>query len=176
MINLIDVEEVLKDAGYRCRVASFNPELLLFEDDSILGFVNLFETVKDLLDQWRDKQRLFIQRSSSALRSSTKKSWNCYAIFLCASPANIEQRQGLNDIEEDLSLIRKLVSDGVSTRRDIQRALLPILPIQNRTTSADIASPSLGERLENWPRSAILVLEGDGTPVDLIELLLEATE
>lgn len=174
MVNMIDVEAVLQEAGYRCKIAGYDPGVLLFEDDSILGFATLFESAADLLAQWREKQNTFIARTAAALRHSSTKSWNCYAVYLCSSPADDGLKPQLSDLEENLSLTRKLVADGLATSRDIQRALLPILPIQNQTSTSSIHSAGLGARLDSWPKAALLALEGDATATELIEILLDA--
>jgi hypothetical protein len=173
MINLLDVESALTEVGYRSRIAKFDPTTLLFEDDSILGFVSLFDTVEQLLENWKLKQNQFVSRMTVELRRSATKSWNCYAVFLTREEVDTHQRALLSDIEEDLSLTRKLVGDGLLTTRDIRRVLLPILPIQNRTSSTHLGSQSLSSRLQAWPRAALSALEGDGTPIDLVEFLFE---
>lgn len=165
MINLLDVESTLAQVGYRPRIAKFDSTILLFEDESILGFVSLFETVEQLLDNWKSKQNQFVSRMAVELRRSASKSWNCYAVFLALDEADPDQRALLSELEEDLSLTRKLVVDGLLTARDIPRALLPILPIQNRTSTTDLGSQALSSRLPAWPRTALLALEGDGTPI-----------
>jgi hypothetical protein len=170
---MIDVESILNTAGYRCRMSSYDPSVLLFEDDSILGFVSMFESPVELLDQWREKQATFIQKSATALRRSSMKSWNCYAIFMCSQPAGEKLRKSFAEVEEDLSLIRKIVADGVATQRDVQRAFLPILPIQNQALAIANATLDIAARLETWPKQALLALQGDASATDLVEILLD---
>jgi hypothetical protein len=171
---MVNLESTLNTAGYRCRTSAYDARVLLFEDESIFGFVASFESAAELLESWRDKQSTFIQRTAGALRRSSMKSWNCYAIFICFEDADDSMRKGLSEIEEDLSLTRKLVADGVATQRDIQRALLPILPIQNHALPAAKVILDLAARLDTWPESALLALQGDASPRDLVEILLDA--
>lgn len=171
---ITELESTLSAARYRCWTSSYDPSVLLFEDESILGFIGTFENAADLLDLWRDKQATFIQNSASALRRSSMKSWNCYAIFVCSQVAGEEDRKLFNEIEEDLSLTRKIVADGVVTQRDIQRAFLPILPIQNHALATTSAALDIAARLETWPKHALLALQGDASATDLVEILLDA--
>jgi hypothetical protein len=170
----LDIEAALKSAGYRCRMSQYDQDLLLFEDESIFGFVVLFDTVERLLETWKDKQTLFIQKNAGALRRANMKAWNCYAVFLCTETAPELQKPALVEIEEDLALTRKLIADGVATQRDVQRALLPILPIQNRAAPSGAIALDLSTRLESWSPQAIRALEGDATAAELLEVLWDA--
>jgi hypothetical protein len=80
----------------------------------------------------------------------------------------------MTDVEEDLSLTRKLVGDGVATLRDVQRVLLPILPIQNPTVAPSAGSLNLAARLEGWSSQAIRSLEGNASAAELIDILWDA--
>ena len=159
MLNSLDVEAVLRNADYHCWTAPYDPAILLFEDDSILGFVVLFETAEQLLSQWKEKQGQFIARMAVELRRSSRKSWNCYAVFLVNEKAEIEYQARLADLEEDLSLMRKLVSDHVSSSNDLYRVLMPILPIQNQISSTLLEQEGVSARLSSWPEDARRVLE-----------------
>jgi hypothetical protein len=170
MVSL-DIETVLRNGGYRCRMSPYDQDILLFEDDSIFGFVVLYDTVERLLATWKEKQTHFIQKNAGTLRRANMKAWNCYAVFLSSEIAHDEQRPSLADIEEDLSLTRKLVADGVSTQRDAQRALLPVLPIQNHAVPSSDLTLNLSTRLDSWSVQAVRALEGDATATELLEIL-----
>jgi hypothetical protein len=174
MLNALDVEAVFRDADYHCWAAPYDPTILLFEDDSILGFVVLFETAEQLLSQWKEKQGRFIARMSVELRRSSRKSWNCYAVFLANEKAETDHLALLADLEEDLSLTRKLVSDHVSSVSDLQRVLMPILPIQNQISSTLLEQEGVSSRLSSWPEDARRVLETGGSATEIVELLIEA--
>jgi hypothetical protein len=167
----IDLEIVLRGTGYRTRLSPYDPNILLFEDDAIFGFVALFDTPAQLLSLWRDKQALFIRKNAEALRRGSMKSWNCYAVFLCSGIAEEADRRIMAEVEEDLALTRKLVADGVTTLRDVQQALLPILPIQNHSAPSEETTLDLSARLDTWPTQAIRALEGKATAAELIEIL-----
>ena len=173
MVSL-DIETVLKNGGYRCRMSPYDQNILLFEDDSLFGFVVLYDNVDALLATWKSQQTYFIQRHASTLRRTNMKTWNCYAVFLSSESAQEEQKPALAEIEEDLSLTRKLVADGISTQRDAQRALLPILPIQNPAVASSDAALNLSARLDSWSIQAVRALEGDATATELLEILWDA--
>ena len=170
-----DIEATLRSNGYRCRLSQYDAEMLLFEDDAIFGFVVLFDTAPQLLSQWKGRQTTFIQKNAGALRRAHMKSWNCYAIYLSAEPAAEILSPALSDIEEDLALTRKIVADGISTARDVQRALLPILPIQNPSVTTATAASSLGTRLEGWLPPSLRALEGHASAEELLEILWDAS-
>lgn len=173
MINTFDIESVLTDASYRCTPAKYDPAVLLFEDDSIMGFVVFFETVEELLSQWKEKQGQFISRMAVELRRSSRKSWNCYAIFLTREKVPIGFAPRLSDLEEDLSLTRKLVGDDVSSVGAIFRVLMPILPLQQKPSINSVEQVPLSSRLPTWNENARKLLEGSGSGTDILEALLE---
>src|SRR5689334_10783681 len=102
----LDIEAALRNGGYRCRMSPYDQDILLFEDESIFGFVVLFDTVQRLLETWKGKQTLFIQKNAGALRRANMKAWNCYSLFLCTETAPEFQKAALVEIEEDLALTR----------------------------------------------------------------------
>lgn len=171
---LIDVESSLRNSGYKCRLSPYDADMLLFEDEAIFGFVAQFDNAAQLLASWRDKQSLFIQKSAGVLRRASMKSWNCYSVFFCSEIANEAHRRAMAEVEEDLALTRKLVADGVTTLRDVQRALLPILPIQNHAAPSGATTLNLASRLETWSPQAIRALEGNATAAELIDILWDA--
>jgi hypothetical protein len=152
-------------------MSPYDQDILLFEDDSLFGFVILYDNVNDLLSAWKSQQTYFIQRHASTLRRANMKTWNCYAVFLSSESAPDGQRAALAEIEEDLSLTRKLVADGISTQRDVQRALLPILPIQNPAVASSSTALDLSARLDSWSAHAVRALEGDATATEILEIL-----
>jgi hypothetical protein len=157
---VIDIETSLRSGGYRSRLSPYDSNMLLFEDEAIFGFAILFETATQLLDLWREKQALFIQKNAGALRRANMKSWNCYALFLCAEIADEMNKRAMTEIEEDLALTRKLVADGVTTLRDVQRALLPILPIQNHAVPSRAPTLNLASRWKHGhPKLFVLLKE-----------------
>lgn len=156
-------------------MSPYDPSMLLFEDEAIFGFVVLFDNPIELLESWRSKQALFIQKNSSTLKRAHMKSWNCYSVYLSTQPAPTSLKRFLAEIEEDLALTRKIVGDGIATQRDVQRALLSILPIQNHAVSASTAKVDLGSRLDGWSALALHALEGTTSAEDMLDILWDAS-
>ena len=169
-----DFDTVLHSNGYKSRLSSYDSSMLLFEDEAIFGFIVLFEHVDELLESWQFKQSLFIGRNATALKRARMKSWNCYSVYLSSQPCPAELRPLLSELEEDLALTRKIVGDDVATQRDLQRVLLPILPIQNHSVSASTATLDLASRLDGWSTSAVRALQ-TGSASDLLDILWETS-
>lgn len=166
-------ESMLKDAGFHCSAAPYDSTVLLFEDESIMGFVAFFESAEQLLDDWKDCQAKFIGKLAIPLRRAARKSWNCYAILLTRSPAPPALRPDLAILEEDLTLMRKLVGDGASSSESLQRILLPILPIRHQLSNPQMDQERPGARLKSWSDEARRLLEtNEASAVDLVEALL----
>jgi len=167
------VETTLKGAGFRCGAAPYDATVLLFEDESIMGFVASFETAEQLLEKWKEQQGQFIAKLAVPLRRAARKSWNCYAILLSRASAPPALRPELTSLEEDLTLTRKLVGDGISSDEDVERVLMPILPIRHQLANPQIDQESPSSRLTSWSGEARRLLEtNEASPIDLIETLL----
>jgi hypothetical protein len=122
-------DAMLRQAGYRTRVESRGP-ILLFEDDSLLGFLRTFDNAGELILSWPETEKNVLTRYTAQLRSAPAKAWNVYSIFLASAPAAPEDGYFLGRIEEDFTSTRKIARAGVATAADLQRALLPLLPLQ----------------------------------------------
>jgi hypothetical protein len=171
--EIFHVEAILKEAGFRCSAAPYDPMILLFEDESIMGFVASFESAEQLLEKWKDQQARFIAKLAVPLRRAARKSWNCYAILLSHSPATPALRPKLAMLEEDLTLTRKLVGDNVSNDESLEHVLMPILPIRHQLSAPQIDQNVPGARLKSWSEDARRLLESDeASPTDLLEALL----
>jgi hypothetical protein len=167
------VEAMLKNAGFDCSAAPYDSSVLLFEDESIMGFVASFETPEQLLEKWRDQQARFIAKLAVPLRRAARKSWNCYAILLSSASAPPALRPQLATLEEDLTLTRKLVGGGVSSEEDVERVLMPILPIRHQLSNPQMEQEDPTSRLKSWSDEARrLLATEDSSSTDLIEALL----
>lgn len=114
-------------------------------------------------------------KERSFLASRGPKGWNCYTVYLTeAHPTDLET-QALFDIEENFASTRKIARANVSTEADVQRALYPLIPIQNllkmQLSESDL---DIAARFHDWPAAGVKALLGGGTAEDLVELLLEA--
>ncbi len=124
-----NVRAALEGAGYRVRAISEND--LVFEDESLLGFVSVKDTVSAILDVWASEQDAFLKGNATQLRKEPRKAWNVYSVFLTEADCEAAQMSRVLDAEEDFRGTRKIVRCGLKTESDIQRALYPLLPIEN---------------------------------------------
>jgi hypothetical protein len=144
MSLLTDTELVLSDAEYVCSRSAVLAEAIEFEDDTLLGFVSFYESVEELLLNWRPDLDRFLTHHAAMLRDATQKVWNCYSAFLTsAANTTTNDRALLWKVEEDFTSSRKIARPGVRTVSDIRNALLPILPIANLSSL-----PKLPDRAE----------------------------
>jgi hypothetical protein len=171
--NFFFIESLLQSEGFRCSRASYDNGVLLFEDESIMGFVSSFENVEELLRNWKIEQNRFIAKMAVPLRQAARKSWNCYAILISQSPVPTPLRAEFLSLEEDLTLTRKLVGDGISSPEDVERLFVPVLSIRHHLSTPHIEEESPLSRLTGWSDEAKRLLDTDAsTPIDLIEALL----
>jgi hypothetical protein len=175
MSLLQHIEQWLRGAGYRVQLSIDNPSMLYFEDYSLFGFAAVYESVDLLLRNWKDKQDVFLQANAPFLRSAPQKAWNCYTVHLTDATATAIESQRLFDIEENFVSTRKIARANMATAVDVQRALYPLIPVQNllkmQGSHGDI---DIAQRFHDWPEAAVKALLGDGKAEDIVELLLEA--
>ena len=105
--------------------------VLLFEDDTILGFVLFFPDAATLLQQWQPISQRVLQAAQLALRRAESKAWNAYLVLLAEAEGDYGQHVMLGGIEEDLVGTRKIARAGIANVEDVRAALLPLLAIQN---------------------------------------------
>lgn len=175
MSLLQQVDRCLRAAGYRIQPNADHPSTIYFEDYSLFGFCTVYESVGSLLDGWDHNQDDFLQKNAPFLRLAARKAWNCYTVHLTeARPTDIES-QALFDIEENFASTRKIARANLETEIDVQRALYPLIPVQNLLKMQSAQSNlDIAQRFHDWPSPAIKALLGNGTPEDIVELLLEA--
>ena len=154
-------KEQLIGAGYA--VASIDDQdgpVLLFESDSVLGFVLCFADATTLLDGWQPISERVLQAARSSLRRDESKAWNAYLVFLAEAEGDYGQNVMLGAIEEDLVGTRKLARAGIASAEAMRAALLPLLAIQN------------APRLEAVDMPAEIRLRTTELPNELIEVFL----
>lgn len=141
-----DTEILLRDAGYQTWPWEERPvPVVCFEDDTILGFVHIFDSAEMIEGQWESAQSAALTRFRPALRGAGEKAWNVYSIFLTVAPVDQKIDILLDRIEEDFHLTRKIARAGVKSQGALREALLPILPIRNRP---EINKSNIEVRLE----------------------------
>jgi hypothetical protein len=105
--------------------------VLLFESDSILGFVLCFPDASALLERWQPSSQRVLQAAQFALRRAERKAWNTYLVFLTEAAGDYGQNILLGAIEEDLVGTRKIARAGINGIEEVHAAMLPLLAIQN---------------------------------------------
>ena len=168
---LSQTDTLLRESGFR--TTRLSPELLCFEDDCVIGFVNEFPDATRLLSQWSATERANLTRFAPQLRSAPNKAWNVYSILLCQAPAQ-SLALDLERIEENLTFTRKIVRAGIASRSDLERAIMPLLPV--RSSSAPISSDyaaRLRKRLTSLPPETVELILGNSEPTDIARLMID---
>jgi hypothetical protein len=177
-MDLIDQAQVLlRNAGYRTQpLGMVQQEGLRFEDDTVLGFLYVFQDVTMLLSGWEGAQRATLVRSAPQLRLSRDKAWNIYAVFITDLPAQAKEMHAISRIEEDFAATRKIARAGVISSADLQRALLPLLPLR---TPEDFGvsdyMTKMRSRLSMLPGPALEAMLGSAPAEELVRILMEQT-
>lgn len=168
------VQDQLAGGGYAVATTEDQDGLvLMFENDSILGFVVGFPDASTLLEQWQSTSQRVLRSQQLALRRAERKAWNAYLVLLAEAPGDFGQNVMLGAIEEDLVGTRKIAWAGITDAEHVRDALLPLLAIQNapRLDAVDIAA-EIRRRTPELPSELVEVfLSGasEGTLVQLLE-------
>jgi hypothetical protein len=151
-------ELLLRDAGYESwQLTIASPPVLCFESATIIGFLHVFDTAAQLIDNWAAAQNLVLSRYAANLRHAGEKAWNVYSVFL-TSERNADKRRQVERLEEDFTLTRKIARTNLQLPEDVKVALMPLLPIRAQPTlSFDNVEDRLRARTKDVPT---LALEG----------------
>lgn len=167
------VQEQLLEGGYAVGTND-HPDgpVVLFENDSILGFVLCFPDAATLLERWRTTSQRVLQSAQFALRRAERKAWNAYLVCLAEAPGDYGQNIMLGGIEEDLVGTRKIARAGIADVVDVRAALLPLLTIQNapRLDAVDMQA-EIRLRTTELPAELIDGFLGGASETTLLQLL-----
>lgn len=177
MIDLLSTAQVLlKDAEYSVRLTEIQKQpLVCFEDSAFVGFCTSFERPIDLLKKWGSYETEILTRFAPVFRSAGDKAWNVYCVFFSSSPASKQEAREVSWIEEDLNRTRKIAACGVTSREELVRVLLPILPLQYQPRLPD---GNVTRRLETRiadiaPQARSAALDPNVPPEEVVRLLGE---
>jgi len=123
--------QILEEAGFRTETATASRQSIIFENDTVLGFVSIYEDTQALMRGWQADLDRLVDAYQFALRRSGDKAWNAYAVMISAAEANYSESVVLSAIEEDLVGVRKIARSGMRDVADLREALLPLLPLQS---------------------------------------------
>jgi hypothetical protein len=122
----------LRDASFDVAGASSeHGEAAIFENDTILGFAFFYDTATDLIRLWATDADALIATRRFQLKAAGNKAWNTYVLFLAMQRPSPIEIVALSIIEENLAGYRKIARAGCASAADLNRALLPLLPIQS---------------------------------------------
>jgi hypothetical protein len=158
---------LLLDGGYKQVDAKHADNLWrastvrLFEDAFGIVAVVVYETWRDLLSRWPDAQAALVDLISRHVSSSDAKAWEGYLALLTPGVASHSE---VTTIRYDTTRVRKLVATGDELKllADVERALLPLLPLGDERPVAEQDSalemlPQLLKR-RNVPEDAVRVI------------------
>ena len=175
MIDVLStMQVVLQEANFTTHLTSVNHSPVVhFEDDTLMGFGCVFDQPDELLRRWNTWETSLLTRYAPRFRLAGDKAWNVYSVFLCGAPADPLQNRQANWIEEDLDRTRKIAACGISTREDLVRALLPILPLQYQALlRPEDVTERLKRRILNIaPKAANVALDEAVPAAEVVRLL-----
>lgn len=141
--------EVLTDAGFSVRQlpASFDGAVsiqgaLAFENDTVIGFVLVHDSVASLILNWRAASDALMRSQAQMLGAAGQKAWNAYLVLLAGDGAGFGEALALGRIEENLEGTRKIARAGVNGLATARAALLPLLPFRSAPVLEPIDMPS----------------------------------
>ena len=148
---IYEVESALQAAQFRVartpEVRGELDDLVLFEDDALLGFAAVLPSVSDILAKWRGAQDEFLRANATNLRRDPLKAWTAYAVFLTAEP--VEDATELLAVEADVAATRKIVRAGILTAADVRAALAPLLPLAGARGAPEGVESALSGKLSD---------------------------
>ena len=134
MIDLLTSSlTLLRENRFATRLSQLGKNIVVtFEDDSLLGFVFIFEAPDDLIEGWRLAETTFLRAEATRFRAAGEKAWNVYCVVLCGNAGDAQQVRQIGWIEEDLERTRKIAACNITSRAELAQALLPLLTLQQR--------------------------------------------
>jgi hypothetical protein len=124
----------------------------VFEDAYCVGLLAFFEDFKTLKESWVDIQTSLVEKITSVLSQSDRKSWDVYLVLFTTGFVSSSDISAVKSIKYDTNRVRKLLSTGEDLRdlSDVGAALLPLMPIveKSRVTNSDSVLKRLPEILE----------------------------
>jgi hypothetical protein len=170
------LQGLLQDCGYQTWLTAVdNLEIVGFEDDAVMGFACVFETVDSLLSEWRTVENKILLKHAAALQRAGEKTWNVYSLFLTQHGANAAQMREVRWVEENLEKTRKITGCHLSSKEDLVNSLLPLLPVQYQP-QLDGDDFDLKQRLRKRisgiaPSVSDVALDEEVGPTEVVRLL-----
>ena len=169
---LAAASEYLTDGGYR-RIDSVDLGKLaktgarLFEDAYGIVAVVVYDTWRELSESWPEAQAALVEVISQYVGQSEAKAWDGYLGLCAPGVLASEARFEPTEIRYNTSRVRNLVAAGdeLRTLSDVERSLLPLLPLE-----ADVELKDQESALEVLPE----LLSQRGLPQQAVRVVIQA--
>lgn len=168
---------VLQQAGYRTWLVAIEKRpAMCFEDESVMGFICVFDGAAALLRDWRELEIGFLRHHGDRIRNAGDKAWNIYSVFLSSGLAAAVESPEIRLIEEDLERTRKIAATGITHREALVSAVLPLLPLQYQPIldPEDVTERFRRRLLTIAPLAADALLDESVTPREVARRLGDA--
>jgi len=129
---------------------------LIAEDKYGVVVVVVFDTWRELAASWRSAQAAAVEALSTRFTRLDRKAWDGYLVLL--TPAlSTGAEETVDQIRYDTSRIRKIVATGedLASLSDVERTLLPLLPLTQTDLELEDAQSPLDELAEHLERAGI---------------------
>lgn len=122
-----------------------DPSIRYFEDPYGVVAVSVYETWNALWSGWRKDEAELASLISQHWTRSDPKAWDGYLVLLTPGRAGVERGTEIGTLRYNISTVRKLVGSGdeMDVIGDVERVLLPLLPLDVATFEADKPGSSL---------------------------------
>jgi hypothetical protein len=139
----------------------------VFEDAYTIVTVAVYETWGGLVSHWADAQAALVDLISARINRSEPKAWEGYLVLFTPGIIESGSSTAATRIRYNISRVRKLVAAGdeLGELADIERALLPVLPLQLVESS-----PQETDVLQLLPQ----ILSGKGVSHEVASALIDA--
>lgn len=113
------------------------------EDVYGVALVAGYESWAEAEAGWEILQDSFVDALSTRISKANPKAWDAYLVLLVPGELTASQERGVGRIRQDTSRARKLVAAGTELRTlaDVERAVLPLLPIDPQPGPDDYGDP-----------------------------------
>jgi hypothetical protein len=143
---LAAASEALVLGGYRRIADSVSGKIAgsarIFEDPYSVVQLVVYETWTDLETNWTDAQGVLVELISKYVVSTEPKAWDGYLVLLTPSILPTAAREQAIQIKNNFNRVRKFLATGdeLKTTSDVERLLLPLLPLAGEVPRGDQSS------------------------------------
>jgi hypothetical protein len=169
-------ERLLTRMGFTAlRSSAKGRDILIFENDSVIGFVFSYPNAQSLIADWVNDSEAAVSANQFALRRAGQKAWNTYVVLLASGQSSYAEIAALAAIEEDLTGTRKIARSDIRDISDVEAALLSLLPLQSapKLDAVDMVSEIRQRATELPPRAIEAFISG--AEVSVVLQVIEET-